>query len=106
MVAMSELHPKHPANGADKRHKSTEVQEMAADDRTRRGAGIRLALSLIVLALIGLVVGTSTLSAFSAITQNPGNTFSTGSVDLEDDDDRRLRQRHADAFRGKAGRHR
>jgi hypothetical protein len=48
--------------------------------------GTKLALSLIILALIGLVEGTSTLSAFSAITQNPGNTFSTGSVDLEDDD--------------------
>jgi hypothetical protein len=59
---------------------------MAAHDRPRHGLGIKLALSLVILALIGLVEGTSTLSAFSAITQNPGNTFSTGSVDIEDDD--------------------
>jgi hypothetical protein len=59
---------------------------MAGHNRPRRGVGTKLALSLIILALIGIVESTSTLSAFSAITQNPGNTFSTGSVDLEDDD--------------------
>src|SRR6058998_1719961 len=46
----------------------------------------KLGLSLLVLALIGVAVGVGTWSAFSATTQNSGNSFSAGTVILSDDD--------------------
>jgi predicted ribosomally synthesized peptide with SipW-like signal peptide len=46
----------------------------------------KVALTAGVLALIGALAGLATWSAFSATTENPDNTFSTGTVVLTDDD--------------------
>jgi predicted ribosomally synthesized peptide with SipW-like signal peptide len=62
---------------------------MKTNVRSERGSGVlstKIGLSLLVLALIGVVVGVGTWSAFSATTQNSGNAFSAGTVILADDD--------------------
>jgi len=52
----------------------------------RRSTGVRVALSILVVALLGATVGVGTWAAFSATTDNSGNTFSTGTVALSDND--------------------
>ena len=47
---------------------------------------IRIGLTLVVLALLGMVVAIGTWSAFSSTTSNAGNSFSVGTVILSDDD--------------------
>jgi hypothetical protein len=58
------------------------------DGRSRRdrAVGTKLALTMLILGLLGLAVGIGTWSAFSGTTQNQGNSFSTGTVTLTDDD--------------------
>jgi len=46
----------------------------------------KLLLSALVLGALGMVAGAATWSAFSGTTGNPGNTFSTGTVSLADND--------------------
>lgn len=48
--------------------------------------GARLALTALVLGLLGSIVGVGTWSAFSATTENTGNSFASGTVVLGDDD--------------------
>lgn len=48
--------------------------------------GTKLALTMLILALLGVVVGVGTWSAFSDTTENPGNDFATGTVVITDDD--------------------
>jgi predicted ribosomally synthesized peptide with SipW-like signal peptide len=57
-----------------------------AGDRKRNEVSKKLALSMLVLATLGLVAGAGTWSAFSDTTDNTGNTFSSGTVVLNDDD--------------------
>lgn len=54
-----------------------------AEDGRPRGAAVRTGLTMLVVALIASV---STWAAFSTTTQNPGNSFSTGTVEISDDD--------------------
>lgn len=56
----------------------------AAPRRPRSAA--KLGLTLLVVALLGVVAAIGTWSAFSSTTENPGNTFSAGSVSLTDND--------------------
>jgi predicted ribosomally synthesized peptide with SipW-like signal peptide len=56
----------------------------AAPLRPRSAA--KLGLTLLVVALLGVVAAIGTWSAFSSTTENPGNTFSAGSVSLTDND--------------------
>jgi len=58
----------------------------AAGSRKRRGVAGKVGLTLLILALLGVIVGVGTWSAFSATTQNSGNSFATGTVVLTDDD--------------------
>jgi len=53
--------------------------------RQRRHRGLKVAVSLAVLALLGVALA-GTWSAFSATTDNAGNTFSAGTVTLSDND--------------------
>lgn len=52
-------------------------------DRSRRAAWIALPLAVIA---SGVIVGTSSYAAFSATTENSGNAWRTGVVELTDDD--------------------
>jgi hypothetical protein len=52
----------------------------------RRRTTVRLLASAAVLALLGLVGVASTFSALNAVTANPGNSFSAGSVLIADND--------------------
>jgi predicted ribosomally synthesized peptide with SipW-like signal peptide len=58
------------------------------DEGRRRDGGLatKLALTMLILGLLGLVVAVGTWAAFSGTTDNSGNSFSTGSVTLTDDD--------------------
>jgi predicted ribosomally synthesized peptide with SipW-like signal peptide len=56
--------------------KSTETGRMST----------KVALTLGVLALFGLISGFATWAAFSDTTVNSGNTFTAGTVDIDDDD--------------------
>jgi predicted ribosomally synthesized peptide with SipW-like signal peptide len=58
----------------------------ARNEKGRGRLGTKIGLSLLVLALLGVVVGVGTWSAFSSTTQNSGNSFSSGTVTLADDD--------------------
>jgi predicted ribosomally synthesized peptide with SipW-like signal peptide len=53
---------------------------------TRKGRGTKVALSLLVLLLIGAVAGFGTWAAFSDTATNTGNNFVAGSVDIDDND--------------------
>jgi predicted ribosomally synthesized peptide with SipW-like signal peptide len=55
-------------------------------DGPRRGRLQKLGLSMLVVGLLGVVAGLGTWSAFSDTTANSGNTFASGTVDLNDDD--------------------
>lgn len=55
-------------------------------DRDRPSLSARVGLTMLVLALLGMVVGLGTLSAFSDTTSNTGNAFDAGSVTIVDDD--------------------
>lgn len=55
-------------------------------DERGRGTGKKLLLTLLVLGLVGIVAGVGTWSAFTATTANAGNSFTSGSVILTDDD--------------------
>jgi predicted ribosomally synthesized peptide with SipW-like signal peptide len=52
----------------------------------RRGRLQKLGLSMLVVGMLGVVAGLGTWSAFSDTTDNSGNTFASGTVDLNDDD--------------------
>lgn len=52
----------------------------------RRGSLQKLGLSMLVVGLLGMVAGLGTWSAFSDTTDNSGNSFAAGTVDLTDDD--------------------
>jgi predicted ribosomally synthesized peptide with SipW-like signal peptide len=56
-----------------------------AAPRSPRSAA-KLGLTLLVVALLGVVAAIGTWSAFSSTTENPGNTFAAGTVSLCDDD--------------------
>jgi predicted ribosomally synthesized peptide with SipW-like signal peptide len=66
----------------------TPEQPLAKATDTRRSDrwAVRIGLTMLVLALLGLVVAIGTWSAFSSTTSNSGNSFSTGTVILSDDD--------------------
>lgn len=53
----------------------------------RESTAVKLALTLVLMAAIGAVVGFGTWSAFSSTTSNTGNTFESGTVVLADNDD-------------------
>jgi predicted ribosomally synthesized peptide with SipW-like signal peptide len=55
-------------------------------DRRKNRLGAKLALTALVLGLLGTIAGLGTWAAFSATTQNPGNSFASGTVALGDDD--------------------
>lgn len=55
-------------------------------DRKRSEVSKKLALTMGVLAMLGLVAGAGTWSAFSDTTDNSGNTFASGTVVIGDDD--------------------
>lgn len=55
-------------------------------EEKRRGSVQKLGLSMLVVGLLGVVAGLGTWSAFSDTTDNTGNTFASGTVDLNDDD--------------------
>jgi hypothetical protein len=55
-------------------------------ERKREGIGSRLALTALVLGLLGTIAGVGTWSAFSATTDNSGNSFASGTVAIGDDD--------------------
>src|SRR5688572_22513092 len=59
---------------------------MGRVDVWRRHTGTKVALTLLVLALVGVTMRVGTWSAFSAATSNAGNTFSAGTVTLADND--------------------
>jgi predicted ribosomally synthesized peptide with SipW-like signal peptide len=52
----------------------------------KRGSVQKLGLSMLVVGLLGAVAGIGTWSAFSDTTENTGNSFASGTVDLNDDD--------------------
>ena len=56
----------------------------------RRGGlsktGVKLAITLMLMALVGAAAGFGTWSAFSSTTSNSGNTFQTGTVVIGDND--------------------
>jgi predicted ribosomally synthesized peptide with SipW-like signal peptide len=52
----------------------------------RQSIRVKVALSALVLALLGALAGLGTWAAFSATTDNAGNTFAAGTVVLSDND--------------------
>jgi predicted ribosomally synthesized peptide with SipW-like signal peptide len=56
------------------------------EDRKKSRVGMKLLITAVVLGLVGVVGGLGTWSAFSDTTTNPGNSFESGSVTIEDDD--------------------
>jgi hypothetical protein len=48
--------------------------------------GTKLALTALVLGVLGTIAGVGTWSAFSATTDNSGNAFASGTVQIGDDD--------------------
>ena len=48
--------------------------------------GTKFALTALVLGILGTIAGVGTWSAFSATTDNSGNSFASGTVELGDDD--------------------
>lgn len=52
----------------------------------RPGSAAKLGLTMLVVALLGVVAAIGTWSAFSSTTSNPGNSFTAGTVELCDDD--------------------
>jgi predicted ribosomally synthesized peptide with SipW-like signal peptide len=62
------------------------VAHPAAPDSFLSGTARRLALTIIVLGLLGVVGGYGTWAAFSSTTANAGNAFAAGNVTLADDD--------------------
>jgi predicted ribosomally synthesized peptide with SipW-like signal peptide len=58
---------------------------MSKDDTPTRGnTGIKLAVTLALLAVLGVAVGFGTWSAFSSTASNAGNSFQAGTVVLSD----------------------
>lgn len=55
-------------------------------DSKRSEVTKKVALTMLVVAVLGAVAGAGTWSAFSATTENSGNTFASGTVVLGDDD--------------------
>lgn len=55
-------------------------------DRRKNRLGAKLALTALVLGLVGTLAGLGTWAAFSATTQNAGNSFTAGTVAIGDDD--------------------
>jgi hypothetical protein len=65
------------------------LSERKPEHRRERRAerfGSRLALTALVLGLLGTIAGAGTWSAFSATTDNAGNSFASGTVAIGDDD--------------------
>jgi hypothetical protein len=58
----------------------------ATEPQKRMKTGFKLALTLALMAVIGGAAGFGTWSAFSATTENTGNTFATGTVVIGDSD--------------------
>lgn len=52
----------------------------------REGIGSKLALTALILGVLGTIAGVGTWSAFSATTDNSGNSFTAGTVAIGDDD--------------------
>jgi predicted ribosomally synthesized peptide with SipW-like signal peptide len=65
---------------------SSQAPGQGPANRKRGGIATKVGLSMLILALLGVIVGVGTWSAFSATTQNSGNNFATGTVVLTDDD--------------------
>jgi predicted ribosomally synthesized peptide with SipW-like signal peptide len=59
---------------------------MSVKALTKFGLPGKLAASALVLGIVGAVAGAGTWSAWSATTENDGNTFQTGTVELSDND--------------------
>jgi predicted ribosomally synthesized peptide with SipW-like signal peptide len=57
-----------------------------SEEGPRKGRGAKVALTLLVLLLIGAVAGFGTWAAFSDTAVNSGNNFVAGSVDIDDND--------------------
>jgi predicted ribosomally synthesized peptide with SipW-like signal peptide len=58
-----------------------------SEDRKKSRVGLKLLITAVVLGLVGVVGGLGTWSAFSDTTENGSNSFQSGSVTIEDDDD-------------------
>jgi predicted ribosomally synthesized peptide with SipW-like signal peptide len=58
-----------------------------AQDRKNSRVGMKLLITAVVLGLVGVVGGMGTWSAFSDTTANAENSFESGTVKIEDDDD-------------------
>jgi predicted ribosomally synthesized peptide with SipW-like signal peptide len=56
------------------------------EDRKKSRVGLKLLITAVVLGLVGVVGGLGTWSAFSDTTENDSNSFQSGSVTIEDDD--------------------
>lgn len=59
---------------------------MQGAHRQRPRSAAKLGLTMLVVALLGVVAAIGTWSAFSSVTTNPGNSFTSGSVTLTDND--------------------
>jgi predicted ribosomally synthesized peptide with SipW-like signal peptide len=64
----------------------TYVPRHVAAGARRDNLSTKLGLTLLLLALLGVLAGIGTWSAFSATTENTGNAFDAGSVIISDDD--------------------
>jgi predicted ribosomally synthesized peptide with SipW-like signal peptide len=62
-----------------------DVMQGAHRQRRPRSAA-KLGLTMLVIALVGVVAAIGTWSAFSSVTTNPSNSFTAGSVTLTDND--------------------
>jgi hypothetical protein len=59
---------------------------MKSTENGRRSTGAKLALTALTVGVLGVIAGIGTWSAFSATTENRGNSFVAGSVTMTDDD--------------------
>jgi hypothetical protein len=57
-----------------------------ARERKNERIASKLALTALVLGILGTIAGVGTWSAFSATTDNSGNSFASGTVEIGDDD--------------------
>ena len=78
---------KSPARRAStKKDTQVEVAAPAAKKTGLSRTGVKLAITLMLMAFIGAAAGFGTWSAFSSTTSNSGNTFQTGTVVIGDND--------------------
>jgi predicted ribosomally synthesized peptide with SipW-like signal peptide len=68
------------------KHRLHRPRRTSAKSHGQDRVGTKLALTMLILALLGAVVGVGTWSAFSDTTENEDNDFATGTVIITDDD--------------------